>query len=207
MSTIKDLTYRSWRIIEGGDIPDDSRFRYKEVRDHVRSAIAFALKQNYFEQMNAGESRYGDDTLAKVYDSTIKTDPDTGIRFVEDPADSISVPASTRTTSIVDPNPYSIHATTYIPVRMEEVFVANLQPNIPCTVMYARMGDRFEFFNDQIEDGKRIKIIRKYSVTKDDEEDLNLPSEYELQIVNQVVQTLNPEIRQSDRQNDGVPIN
>ena len=206
MSTIKDLTFRCWRILEGGDIPDDSRFRYKEIVAHVRSAIKFALKQNYFEQLNSGESRYGDDSLVTIYDSEIKVDPNTGIRYVEDPAKSISVPASTRTTDITDPNPFSIYATTYIPVRMEEAFVAATQPNIPCSVLYTRAGDRFEFFNDEIEEGKKIKVVKKYSVTDDEDAQLNLPEEYELQVVSQVVQTLNPEIRQEDREIDGVPL-
>lgn len=207
MSSIKSLTYRVWRILEGGDIPDDSRFRYKEVRDHVRSGIKLALKENYFEHLNAGESRYGDDAMSTIHDAEISTDPNTGIKYVLDPSDSISVPASTRTTDIIDENPFSLYATTFIPVRMEEAFVASLQPNIPCSVMYARMGDRFEFFNDEVEDGKKIKIVKKYSVTKDDEAELNLPEEYELQIVSQVVQILNPEIRPSDRENNGVPLN
>jgi hypothetical protein len=205
MSSLKQLTYRVWRILEGGDIPDDSRFRYKEIRDHVKSAVFSALKQNYFEQLNAGESRYGDDQLSKIYDATVEEDISTGLKYITLPGEGISVPASSRTTSIQDPNPFSVWATEYIPVRMEEAFTYKLQDDIPCVVLYTQTGNRIEFFNDEIETGKKLKVVRKYTVTDNDDEELNLPGEYELQIVDSVTRLLDREIRLNDRQNDGVP--
>lgn len=206
MSSIRSLVWRVWRILDGGTPTDDSKFTYGELRDHVRSAIKVALKANYFEQLNAGESRYGDDSLAKAYDATIQEDVATGLKYVDLPGETISVPASSRTTTISDPNPFSIWATEYIPVRMEEAFSYKLQDDIPCVVLYTQVGDRIEFFNDEVETGKAIKVIRKYSVTDDDDEELGLPGEYENQVVAQALQLANPMLRPDDRDNNGVPI-
>ena len=90
---------------------------------------------------------------------------------------------------------------------MEEAFNYKLQDDIPCVVLYMQAGERIEFFNDEVETGKPIKIIRKYSVTDDDDEELGLPGEYENQVVSQAVQLANPMLRPSDQSNDGAPLN
>ena len=207
MATIREITFRAWRILEGGDIPDDSRFRYKEVRDHVKSAIKLALKQNYFEQLSAQESRYGDDSISVIYDITVKEDSSTGLKYADVPGEGISVPAVNRTINITEKNPHSLWAADYIPVRQEEAFTARLQDDIPCVVLYTIIGKRIEFFNDEVETGKALRLVRKYTVTDNDDEELSLPGEYELQVVQQTIQMLNPEIRPADRENDGVPRN
>jgi len=206
MSTLRELTYRCLRILEGGDIPDDSRFRYKEVRDHVRSAVAYALKQNYFEGRNDEDGfKYGDDTITTVSELTTEEDSSTGLVYITIAGDAVSVPAASRMLSITDPNPYSKWAKQYIPVRSEERFVGQLQPDIPCVILYERNGDRITFYNNLVEAGQKVRVAHKYTITDDDNADLNLPSEYELQIVDSVTRLLDREIRLSDRQNDGVP--
>lgn len=206
MSTLKTLTYRAWRILEGGDIPDDNRFRYKEVRDHVRAAVAYALKQNYFESRNDEDGfKYGDDTITTVTDVITQEDTETGLIYVTVEGDAVSVPAANRMLSIQDPNPYSRWAKTYIPVRSEERFVGQLQPDIPCVILYERNGDRITFYNGLVEAGEKLRLLQKYTITGDDDAELNLPSEYELQVVDSVTRLLDREIRLSDRQNDGVP--
>lgn len=206
MSTLKTLTYRAWRILEGGDIPDDSRFRYKEVRDHVRAAVAYALKQNYFESRNDEDGfKYGDDTITTVADVTTQEDTETGLVYITVGGDAVSVPAANRMLSIQEPNPYSRWAKTYIPVRSEERFVGQLQPDIPCVILYERNGDRITFYNGLVEAGEKLRLLQKYTITDDDDAELNLPSEYELQVVDSVTRLLDREIRLADRENNGVP--
>ena len=206
MATLRELTFRAHRILDGGDITDDSRFRYKEVRDHVRAAVAYALKQNYFESRNDEDGyKYGDDTITKVSDVVTQEDPNTGLIYITVEGDAVSVPAANRTLSIQDPNPYSRWSKTYIPVRSEERFVGQLQPDIPCVILYERNGGRITFYNGLVEAGEPVKLLQKYTVTNDDDAELNLPVEYELQIVDSVTRLLDREIRLSDRANDGVP--
>lgn len=206
MSSLRTLTWRCLRILSGGDVTDDSRFRYREVRDHVRASVAYALKQNYFESRNDEDGyKYGDDSITKVSELETQEDATTGLIFIELESSSISVPASNRLLTISEPNPYSKWAKKFIPVRSEERFVGQLQPDIPCVVLYERNGTRVTFYNDLVEAGTPLRIAQKYTVTEDDDAELGLPEEYELQIVDGVTRLLDREIRLSDRANDGVP--
>lgn len=205
MSTIRSITERAWFILEGGLPIDDSRFYYEEVRDHVRSAIAFALKQNYFESRNDEDGyKYGDDSITTTTTLTTQQDSD-GLVYIELDSASISVPASNRLLSLSEPNPYSKWARRYIPVRSEERFTGSLQPDIPCVVLYERTGTRIVFYNDIVEPGEPIKVNQKYTVPTDDDAELGLPEEYELQIVDGVTRLLDREIRLRDMANNGVP--
>jgi hypothetical protein len=207
MSSIKTLTYRVWRILEGGDIPDDSRFRYAEIRDHVRSAIAFALKQNYFESRNDEDGyKYGDDSITQTTGVETLLDDVSGLTYLELSEVSVSIPASNRLLSISEINPYSKTARRFIPVRSEERFLGQLQPDIPCVVLYERNGAKVTFYNDLVEPGEKLRVAQKYTVSQDDDTELGLPQEYELQVVDSVSRILDREIRMADRANDGTPL-
>lgn len=205
MSTLKELTYRVWRILDGGNIADDSRFTYREIRDTVRSAIFSVLKANYFETRNSeDEFKYGNDDIFQELIIETKIDDSTCLPYI-DVSQSISVPATNRLLSISDINPYSRASKKYIPVRKEERFVGQLQPPIPKTVLYERTGGRIYFFNDTVKEGTPLKVVQKYAITDNDDEELNIPSEYELQIIDAVTKLLDREIRLHDISNDGAP--
>lgn len=206
MTTLKKLTYRVWRILEGGDIPDDSRFRYDEIKDHIRASVFTALKSNYFEGRNDEDGyKYGNDSVTVDSIVTTKHDDSMGIAYIDVEEASIAVPAVNRMLSITDLNPYSRGSKMYIPVRSEERFTGQLQPPIPGTILYERTGGKVYFYNEIIKAGCEVRLRQKYVVKDEDDSPLNLPLEYEAQIVDTVTRLLDREIRMRDISNDGSP--
>lgn len=203
--TTEEIVYAIWRKLEGGFIPDDTRYTYRELRLHVRGALAEALKQDYFAQLNADEFRYVGDSISVRYKAAVSVNPDTGLKTITIPATQINVPSSLRNLSITSLNPVSLFATKFIPVRAEEVFVGQLQPPIPCAVLYYQTGKNIEFYNAEFDD-ESVMVTQKYALPKDDKVDLGIPEEALPNIIKLVEQQLNPQ-RASDRDNNGVPIN
>jgi hypothetical protein len=202
MASTKELVYRLWRKLEGGYIPDDSKFTYRELKGYIRSGIGLALKQNYYESLNADEYRYGADTISATSTITVQTDAVTGLKFITLPASTINV-AGNRQNIVTSKNPVARYTTSYVPVRAEEVFVARMQPSIPCVVLYYKEGSKLFFYNGEVTD-KEVKLTQRYALPDDDDADLGL-DDYENQILAQAMQLIiNPQIP-SDRANDGVP--
>lgn len=200
-NTVRDLTFRLWRRLENGDIPDDSRFTYKELSGYIKSAIAGALKANFFENLNANEYRYAGD-FTKTTPKTVDTD-DNGLQYVNIPYSTIKVPNNNRFLSITSTNPVSRFSVNYIPMREEEVFVAKLQPDVPGVVLFYTQQDKIFFYNNNVSD-TTVNVHQKYTIPNDDDADIGL-TESENQIIEAALRLLGqPTI--SDRDNNGVPI-
>lgn len=198
--TIKNLIYKLWRRLSGGNIPDDSPYTYKELRGYIVGGVLETLKANYYEQLNSNEYRYGSDDITTTSTEEVKTDEATGLKYVDIPFQTIKV-AGNRMLSITSPNPISTSAIRYVPVREEEVFVTNLQPPIPCVVLYYRSDNKAYFFNQKNLD-KEVKINQKYALPTDDEADLILP-ESENIIIERALRLFGMLQIPSDGNNDG----
>lgn len=203
MSSIKTITYLLWRRIEGGDIPQTSRYTYKELREYAVSGLLESLKANYYEQLNSNEYRYGSDDITTTTTQQVKVDEVTGLQYVDVPLQTIKV-AGNRMLSITSNNPVAVTAVRYVPVRREEVFVINLQPPVPCVVPYYREDNKAFFFGAKV-DEKSLKVNQKYTVPTDDDAELTLP-ESEGAIIERALRLLGQQFA-SDRSNDGVPPN
>lgn len=203
MSSIKTLTFLLWRRLEGGDIPDSSKFTYKEIREYIVAGVLEGLKANYYEQLNSNEYRYGADDITTTTTQQVKVDDVTGLQYVDVPLQSIKV-AGNRMLSITSSNPVAVTAVRYVPVRREEVFVANLQPPIPCVVQYYREDGKAFFFGSKV-DEKSLKVNQKYTLPTDDDAELTLP-ESEGAIIERALRLLGQQFP-SDRNIDGVPNN
>lgn len=203
MSSIKDLVYRLWDRLDGGLATDDSAHTYRELKGYITSGIALALKQNFYESLNADEYRYGSDNISITITQQVEEDAVTGLKYVDIPFKTINV-AGNRLNSITSPNPVQRGATRYTPQRKEEVFVGSLQPKVPCVVLYYKEDNKFYFYNGDVKD-TNVKVTQKYALPTDDEVDLGL-DEYENQILQQAM-SLTMQVLPSDRSNDGVPIN
>lgn len=204
--SIKSLTYRLWRHLEGGNIPDDSRFTYRELTGYTRGGIASALKANYFEHLNLDDYRYGDDGISATYSVSVIHDDSKhgGLPYLTLPAKPISLPGN-RGVSITEKNRVSTWATMYVPVRQEEVFVGRLQPTIPCVIQYYRTGSDIVFFNGEAAVGD-LSVNIKYGLPADDEAELNMPEEFHNDVIAAAVRLCNGEIRPVDDVNDGAPL-
>lgn len=193
-----------WQKLDGSPPTDDSKYSYEELKGYVRGALAAALKANYFEQLNADEFRYGDDSITSVYKVNVQLDSDSGLKYIEIPATTIAVPNSNRNVNISSANPVNRFSVDFIPTRKEEVFLGKFQKSIPCVVLFYREADRFYFYNEDFKDSA-VKVVQKYSLPTDDETDIGIPEEYVPQII-QTAEVLLQTQRPSDRVNDGVPI-
>src|SRR5690625_4208704 len=165
-TTIENLTYRVWRILEGGDIPDDSRFRYGEIRDHVRSAVAYFMKASLFETLQADEYRYGDSSVTFVEEQTVGKDA-TGA-YITLTGQQISSPVTSRLLHITDVNPFDRNSVRYVPVRPEERFLSQFQEPVPGVVLFERNGNEVRFFNRPVSCGTKVKVYRTYAIPEDD---------------------------------------
>lgn len=203
MSSVKMLVSAIHRRLSNGDVTDDSRFTYRELRLHVRSQIGVALKRNFYEALNADDFRYGDDSVTTTYtDVPVLTEQRTGLKYLEIPAQTVSL-GTMRGIDVHDSNPISKYNTTFIPVRNEEVFVGSLQPNIPCIVEYFRKGTKLYFKG--VVDQEALDVTQKYSLPTNDDVELNLPPEYEDLVIAGVLELLAPKLANRDTQNDGTP--
>jgi len=200
---IRTTTFALWRHLEGGDIPESSKYTYKELREYVVAAYLESLKANYYEQLNSNEYRYGASDITTTTTQEVKVDDVTGLQYIDIPLQTIKV-AGNRMLSITSPNPVSTSAIQYIPVRDEEVFVAKLQPPIPCVVLYYRSDGKAYFFNQKTLD-KKVKTNQKYALPTDDDAELTLP-ESEGAVLERCLRLWGQQYP-SDRNLDGVPNN
>lgn len=208
MTTVRKLVYLLWRHLEGGNVPDDTRYTYRQLREHVRSGVAEAVKAAYYEQLNLQEFRYGEDSVVVTFDLPIIHDDSKygKLPYATLPVKTIPLPGG-RGVTVGERNRVSSWATQYVPVRQEEVFVGRLQPPVPCVVQFYRAGDDFIFFNGKV-DARELTFTVKYALPgEDDDQEINLPEDFVNRLVSIAAQICNGQIRPTDTVNDGAPLN
>lgn len=197
------MVFKLWMNLDGGLPADDSRYTYKELRLYVRSAIAIGLKQNFYENLNSDEYRYGADNISVTSKVEVKYEDATGLNYIDAPTETISV-AGNRLTSISSPNPFARYAITYVPIRQEELIHVRNQPSIPCVIMFYRDGNKLYFLNGEVKD-KEVKLTQKYTIPEDDNTELSIPEDIENGIIDIARRLILNPVIPSDRNNDGVP--
>lgn len=210
MATLKELTYRLWRLLDGGDISDDTRFSYKELKGYIGSGIGLALKQNAFEQRNASpDLLYGSGQYAKTTIRDVQYDEE-GTAYIETKDKSVAFGGS-RNFEVSSVNPLSRWAKTFVTIRKEELFLQKFQANIPNVIQVVVDGSKLYFRGNAVLSGdlEQVKLSQYYVIPdlEEDDSELDLPTEYENQIVDQAFQILMRERINEDRANDGVPAN
>jgi hypothetical protein len=201
MSSIKEIVYRVWRKVDGGNLGDDSRFTYRELKGYVVAGIAQAMRDSYFAQRNLEDFKYGDDSIAYSYLATVSTDATKGLQYVTVTGKSISI-AGNRFLDINSVNPASGVATMYIPLRTEEVFINKLQTSLPCINYFYKENNKAYFIGKKVTEAQ-VLVTEKYSIPADDDADLTLPSEVENMAFEAAYRLLVP-LLPADRANDGV---
>lgn len=201
--TIRKLVFALWRKLENGNIPDDSRYSYRELKVYIVSGIANALKTSYFEQRNLEDYKYGDDSITTTYKTTIQTDSETGLKYVPLTNKTISV-AGGRFTSINSINPIGKFAKNYVPIRFEEIIIVSNQPCVPNVVYFYKQDSKAFFFGTNPTEAT-VYVSDRYAIPNDDDAELTLPAEFENTVLQQALQIIVPAQFPSDRQNNGVP--
>jgi len=204
MASIRTLVFQLWRKLENGNIPDDTRFTFRELKGYVVSGIAKALRDSYFEQRNLEDYKYGDDSITTTYKTAIQTDSETGLKYVPLTNKTISM-AGGRFTMINSINPVGKLAKTYVPIRLEERIVVSKQPCVPNVVYFYKENGKAYFYGEQVTESS-VYVSDRYAIPNDDDAELTLPAEFENNVLQQALQLLIPAQFPSDRQNNGVPI-
>ena len=206
MSSVREIVYRVWRILEGGNISDDSKRTYRELKGYVISGIADSLKKSYYEQRNIEDFKYGDDAITTSYKTTVATDTDTGLKYAALNNTTISI-AGNRFTAINSVNPVNKFAKVYVPIRLEERLIVSKQECVPNVVYFYKDGAKAMFFGD-VEPDLQVYVSSRYALPTDDDAELQLPEEFESMIIQNALALLMPSLGvKSDRENNGVPIN
>lgn len=203
-STAKEMVYRLWRRLEGGQIPDDTKYTYRELRGYIRSGIAKGLQDSYFQQRNLEDFKYGDDSISASYVANVLTDATKGLQYVELTSKTISI-AGNRFTDINSVNPISAYAVQYIPIRLEERFIAGLQTEIPCMHYFYKENGRAYFYGKKVTEPS-VLVTDRYAIPTVDDAELSLPEEFENQVLEGAFRLLMPPLP-ADRAIDGVSNN
>lgn len=203
MSTIKELTYKLWMRLEGGQIPDDTRYTYRELKSYIVSGIALSLKTSYFEQRNLEDFKYGDDSISVTYTANVLQDSNTEEYYSEFTGETISIAGNRFIT--VSSTGKDRFSTTFVPLRHEEVFISKFQPTIPCIVPFYKENNRIKYIVRNMRDSQ-VKITERYSVNTNDDAQLTLPLEFENMVVSEAFKLIMPPVV-ADRENNGIPNN
>lgn len=205
MSSVKEMVYRVWRRLEGSNIPDDSRYTYRELRGYIISGVAKSLRDSYYEQRNIEDFKYGDDGITTSYKTTVNTDSETGLKYATLDNTTISI-AGNRFTSINSINPIGKFAKTYVPIRLEERLIVSKTECVPDVVYFYKDGGKAMFFGD-VEPDSQVYVSSRYAIPTNDEAELDMSEEFESAVIQNALAILMPSLNVvSDRENNGVPI-
>lgn len=201
MATIKELTYLLWRNLEGGNIPDDTRFKEGEMYTYMSDAVARVMREKYFEDRNISENKYPENGKTSVKE--IKRDRDT--QYIELTDKSIDL-GGVRKYQITQRNPFSRWVVEFAGVDEEEVFNYNKMPKIPNIILYTLKDNKIYFYNGVVQD-EEVTLTQYYVLPNDIDDDYDLPKDVGNRAMAYALQMAQAEIKPIDREIDGTPIN
>lgn len=203
MAKIAELRDLVWRNLEGGFIPDDTRFTKREITLYVRGGISQALKEYNFELLNNSEFKYFSG-YAKTTKKEVKTDPDTDLQYIDSPDKSLAI-GGVRNYNISSANPFSRWAVNYVFIRQEEVLVGKLQPNVPNVIQCVIHDNKILFTNGTTTD-KQVTLSQKLVIPDSDDDEFDIPEEIVSRAVSIAIMTAERELKPTDRAIDGTPL-
>lgn len=207
MSNIKDVVFAVWRELEGGFIPDDTRFTYKHIRTIIVSCVGELALDLSMKLRNANpDNPYPE--YYNQYDSKIEFDAKTGVNYANIQGKPISF-NGVRSFDITD-SVDSFHAKSvdYLPTTPQEWFNLKRLPRVPNVIHYMVGTNRVVFMTALVDPGS-VTIQQGFSVpTAGDENSdigVNIPDEMGASVISRSLMLLREELRPTDRANDGVP--
>ena len=205
---LKDLIYTLWRNLEGGYIPDDTRFNYKSIRTVVISAIGEAALDLAFKLRKADP----DDPYPQFYneyESAVEYDKKGGNFYARIQGRSISLDGVRSFDVRLSEDYMHRLSTEFLPTNSREWFMLKKLPPVP-KVIYFLVGTERILFTADMSDVSSVLISQGFSVPLEGDEDtdvfVQVPEEIGRVVQVNALNILNGNLRQSDRANDGVPI-
>lgn len=198
---IKQLTYLLLEQVNGGIPTDDSKFNYRVAKAFVLSAVAFLLKKKAFDEANQSEGNYTSESNSVTKTVDVKTDEDTGLKYVELLGESIDL-GGMRSYSISSKNPFGRWNIKFVPITRNEVFMQSMLPNVPDVVQFYKEDNRLYLKGDISE--VKLQLTQKSLLPSDDDD--NIPEDISAPALEYAYKLAYPELTfKSDRANDGVP--
>lgn len=206
-TTIKKLVYRVWAMLDGNiESSVESRFTYREIREAIFPAVAKSIVNKKFQDANNPEAdSYGSDFDLKTYpDIPIKTDTNTGLYYLDLPAELVST-YDGRQISIFENTGLSyFRSTTYVPIKKKDVIITKFQSSQPCGVIqYFPEGKRVNFLSAV--DQSSLSVTLKGSIPINDDEEITSPDDMLNSVVDEAYRILAPQIKPDDNAINGVP--
>lgn len=205
---LKDLIYTLWRNLEGGYIPDDTRFNYKSIRTVVISAIGEAALDLAFKLRRTDP----DDPYPQFYneyESAVEYDKKGGNFYARIQGKSISLDGVRSFDVRLSEDYMHRLSTEFLPTNSREWFMLKKLPPVP-KVIYFLVGTERIVFTADMSDVNSVLISQGFSVPLEGDEDtdvfVQVPEEIGRVVQVNALNILNGNLRQSDRANDGVPI-
>lgn len=206
---LKDIIYTLWRELEGAYIPDDTRFNYNSIRTVVVACIGESALDLAFKLRNADPDDpypmyYNQYTSEVKYDSTSKS------YYADIKGKSLTFDGNRSFDVVASENSFHKHAIDFLPTNSREWFSLKKLPKVPNVVYYLIGTNRLTFMSDVVQ-VESVDISQGFSVptsgNEDEDAGINIPDEIGRSVLINALNILNGGVRQSDRANDGVPLN
>lgn len=183
---------------------DDSQYSLRHIASMVAQEVAFMARKNAFENGNAGEIAYINDSFISTYKNVaVAVDPVSLEKYSVLPAVPTALPNNQEIVSV------SLNKKTnktFIPMRNKDRFSQSFLPNIKGVVFYYIEAGRIYFDNPCNYQFTALTIKMAGALPSGNilDAQLNIPKNYETEIIDKVLQRLLTTSRLgTDYTNDG----
>lgn len=187
---------------------DDSQYSLRHIASMVAQEVAFMARKNAFENSNNGDITYINDQFISTYQSVpVLTDVVSGYKYCNLPAVPTALP---KNQEIVSVSLNTKTNKTFLPIGNKDRFMqAFLKPIKGCVFYYIENGKLF-FDNPQNFQFNALTIKMAGALPSGNilDAQLNIPKNYESEIIDKILQRLMAVSRLgTDLTNDGDSIN
>jgi hypothetical protein len=183
---------------------DDSQYSLRHIASMIAQEVAFMARKNAFENGNNGDTAYINDTFISTFKNiAVSTDAVSGDKYAALPAIPTALPNNQEIVSVSLGKKTN---KTFIPMKNKDRFAQSFLPCIRGTVFYYIEDGKLFFDNPENFQFNNLTIKMAGAVPGGNilDAQLNIPKNYETEIIDKVLQRLLAVSRLGrDNTNDG----
>jgi hypothetical protein len=183
---------------------DDSQYSLRHIASMIAQEVAFMARKNAFENGNNGDTAYINDTFISTFKNiAVSTDSVSGDKYAALPAIPTALPNNQEIVSVSLGKKTN---KTFIPMKNKDRFAQSFLPCIRGTVFYYIEDGKLFFDNPENFQFNNLTIKMAGAVPGGNilDAQLNIPKNYETEIIDKVLQRLLAVSRLGrDNTNDG----
>lgn len=183
---------------------DDSQYSLRHIASMIAQEVAFMARKNAFENGNNGDTAYINDTFISTFKNiAVSTDVVSGDKYAALPAIPTALPNNQEIVSVSLGKKTN---KTFIPMKNKDRFAQSFLPCIRGTVFYYIEDGKLFFDNPENFQFNNLTIKMAGAVPGGNilDAQLNIPKNYETEIIDKVLQRLLAVSRLGrDNTNDG----